>query len=83
MDLRALFGSSSNSCLAQRLNLLGPSPNNESYSNVYANPLCRNRCFKKLEVYFQHKSFELLNQAGPLAKLMHQLLDQMLGGGNK
>jgi len=28
---------------------------------------------EKLEVYFQTKSFELLNQAGPLAKFMHQL----------
>ena len=30
---------------------------------------------EKLEVYFQTKSFKLLNQAGPLAKFMHQLLE--------
>jgi len=30
---------------------------------------------EKLEVYFQNKSFEFLNQAGPLAKFMHQLLE--------
>jgi len=30
---------------------------------------------EKLEVYFQNKSFELLNRPGPLAKFMHQLLE--------
>jgi len=33
---------------------------------------------EKLEVYFQNKSFKLLNQAGPLAKFMHQLLKPIL-----
>ena len=30
---------------------------------------------EKLEVYFQNKSFELLNRPAPLAKFMHQLLE--------
>jgi len=30
---------------------------------------------EKLEIYFQSKSFELLNRPAPLAKFMHQFLE--------
>ena len=76
MDLRAVFGSNSNSCLGQRPNPLNPCRKNESYSNAYIYFFVGIDISKeKLEVYFQSKSFELLNRPAPLAKFMHQLLE--------